>query len=101
MLPKPPGTSFFFIDDDILLDSDYVAAHVNLHRKNENIATVGNLHFPAEKVSQNNIMRYLDSRYLGSRKLSELEYLNNLPAENFGAAVDWNGINHGSRRKIT
>lgn len=83
---KASGELLFFIDDDILLDSGYVAAHVSFHKK-ENIATVGNLHFPADKISRNNIMRYLDSRYLGSRKSLDPAYLNNLSPENFGAGI--------------
>lgn len=83
---KASGDLFFFIDDDIVLDPGYLAAHIILHKK-ENVATVGNLHFPAEAIARNNIMQYIDSRYLGSRKNLTPAYLNNLSPENFGAGI--------------
>ncbi len=71
------GEIVMLVDDDVVVEPGYVAAHVAAHRAAEpaRVAVVGNLRFPPDVVRVSNYARYLQSRYLGGRSRLELARL--------------------------
>lgn len=67
------GEIVLLVDDDVVVGPHYVAAHLAAHRAagEAHVAVVGNLSFPPEVVRGSNYARYLQSRYLGSRRPGE------------------------------
>lgn len=63
------GEIILFVDNDVVVESGYVAAHLRAHAEagGERVAVLGNLKFPPEVVGTSNYARYLQSRYLGGR----------------------------------
>ena len=53
------GEFFLFLDDDIIVEPNYVVGHVDILASAPNIATVGSLRFPPELTKDNNLMKYL------------------------------------------
>jgi glycosyltransferase involved in cell wall biosynthesis len=64
------GDVILFVDDDVVVEPGYVAAHLRAHETagSERVAVVGNLRFPPQVVAASNYARYLQSRYLGGRE---------------------------------
>lgn len=71
------GDVIMFVDDDVVVEPGYVAAHLRAHAAagTERVAVIGNLSFPPEVVAASNYAKYLQSRYLGSRDLRTLKRL--------------------------
>lgn len=67
------GEVVLLLDDDVVVAPAYVAAHLAAHRDAgpAHVAVVGNLSFPPAVVERSNFARYLQSRYLGSRRPEE------------------------------
>jgi GT2 family glycosyltransferase len=64
------GAIVLLVDDDVVVDPHYVAAHLAAHQAagDAHVVVVGNLSFPPEVVRASNYARYLQSRYLGYRR---------------------------------
>ncbi|MBA3659797.1 MAG: glycosyltransferase family 2 protein [Gemmatimonadales bacterium] len=71
------GHVLLLVDDDVVVEPGYLAAHLRVHRAAEpqHVAVVGNLRFPEDIVRSSNYARYLQSRYLGGRTAAELARL--------------------------
>ncbi len=70
------GEILLFVDDDVMVGPEYVAAHVRAHEAASSpVAVMGNLLFPPGIVEGSNYAKYLQSRYLGGRSLESLEKL--------------------------
>ncbi len=63
------GRIVLFVDDDVVVEPGYVAAHLRAHAAagDQRVAVIGNLRFPPEVVAASNYAKYLQSRYLGNR----------------------------------
>ncbi len=71
-LRRARGTIAVMVDDDIIVEPDYLRAHAAAHAAagDEHVAVIGNLSFPDDVVRSSNLAKYLQSRYLGYRPLS-------------------------------
>jgi GT2 family glycosyltransferase len=70
------GEIVLFVDNDVVVEPDYVAAHLRAHAEaGEPVAVIGNLSFPPEVLAESNYARYLQSRYLGGRSSQALRRL--------------------------
>jgi GT2 family glycosyltransferase len=70
------GEIVLFVDNDVVVEPGYVAAHLRAHGEaREPVAVIGNLSFPREVLGGSNYARYLQSRYLGGRSARELRRL--------------------------
>lgn len=69
------GQVVILLDDDIVVDPDYVRAHLRIHDEagDAHVAVVGNLSFPPEILRRSNYAKYLQSRYLGSRRSGSMD----------------------------
>jgi GT2 family glycosyltransferase len=63
------GKIVVFLDDDIVVEPNYVAEHLRLHAAagHRRIAVVGNLTLPDSTMVASNCARYVQSRYIGER----------------------------------
>lgn len=80
------GNFLLFLDDDIIVDSNYVNGHLSVLVTEKGVASVGSLRFPPELTRRNNLMRYLSSRELRQRDLDE-SILSDLSAQYFGGGI--------------
>lgn len=70
------GGIILFVDNDVVVEPGYVAAHLWTHAETaERVAVIGNMSFPPEVLAGSNYARYLQSRYLGGRSARELRRL--------------------------
>ncbi|MBA3258559.1 MAG: glycosyltransferase family 2 protein [Gemmatimonadales bacterium] len=71
------GQIVLFVDDDVVVEHDYVGAHLRAHEAAapDRVAVMGDLRFPPEVVRASNYAKYLQSRYLGGRDLRALTTL--------------------------
>ena len=69
------GQVVVLLDDDIVVEPDYVRAHLRIHEEagDEHVAVVGNLSFPPEILGRSNYAKYLQSRYLGHRRSTSMD----------------------------
>jgi glycosyltransferase involved in cell wall biosynthesis len=76
-LRQARGDIILFVDDDVVVEPGYVAAHLAVHEAAapERVAVMGNLRFPPEVVAASNYAKYLQSRYLGGRSPETLARL--------------------------
>jgi GT2 family glycosyltransferase len=85
-----------FLDNDNIPESNFVQEHIRYHEVwgIRHIAVVGNPRFDDRLIERTNFGRFLQHRYLGNRKRSELQRidLENLPPHYFG------GLNSSARR---
>jgi glycosyltransferase involved in cell wall biosynthesis len=82
------GDILLFVDDDIVVDDGYIAAHLRAHRSAASpISVIGNLRLPAEAVTRSNFARYVHGRYLGYRRAVGRLDLGNLPPKHFGSGI--------------
>jgi GT2 family glycosyltransferase len=74
---KAGGRIVLFVDDDVMVEPGYVAAHLQVHAdaKDQRVAVIGNLRFPPEIVAASNYAKYLQSRYLGQRDAKAWQHL--------------------------
>ena len=63
------GKIVIFVDDDIVVEPNYIAEHLRLHSAagEQRIAVVGNLTLPESTTGASNCARYVQSRYIGER----------------------------------
>ncbi len=63
------GRIILFVDDDVVVERDYVSAHLRAHQAAapDPLAVIGDLRFPPQVVRASNYAKYLQSRYLGGR----------------------------------
>lgn len=80
------GEFLIFLDDDIIVEYDYVLGHVSKLNNETGIATVGSLRFPPELTKNNNLMKYLSSRELRQRSFNEI-LLCDLDPQYFGGGI--------------
>jgi len=80
------GEFILFLDDDIIVEPNYVMGHIDILASAPNIATVGSLRFPPELTKDNNLMKYLSSRELRQRNLSA-GFLQNLAPQYLGGGI--------------
>lgn len=80
------GEFILFLDDDIIVEPNYVMGHVEMLASAPNIATVGSLRFPPELTKNNNLMKYLSSRELRQRNLSP-DFLQDLEPQYLGGGI--------------
>jgi glycosyltransferase involved in cell wall biosynthesis len=83
------GTIVICLDDDNVPAHDFVQAHVSYHLEHEprRLAVVGNVCLDNETVQTSNFARFINSRYLGQRRLlgaSSVDY-EDLPGQYFGS----------------
>jgi GT2 family glycosyltransferase len=80
------GEFILFLDDDIIVEPNYVMGHVEILASATNIATVGSLRFPPELTKDNNLMKYLSSRELRQRNFSQ-DFLQDLDPQYLGGGI--------------
>jgi len=82
------GDLIIFLDDDNVPRNNFVEEHIKCYAQNHNgrIAVIGNASYALEVIGDSNFAKYLQSRYLGNRLISECSTLdyNNLPARCLG-----------------
>lgn len=85
------GDLIVLIDDDIVVDPEFLAIHQQYHAGSptQHIAVVSNLSYPPELVTTSNLVRYLQSRYIGNRSAKERKQLDysNLPSRFFSGGA--------------
>jgi GT2 family glycosyltransferase len=69
------GEVVVFLDDDIVVEPDYLRAHLARHAAADRLAVVGNLVYPDALVARSNCARYLQTRGIGYRWASGRELL--------------------------
>jgi glycosyltransferase involved in cell wall biosynthesis len=80
------GDFILFLDDDIIIDDQYVESHALVLDSEIPVATVGSLKFPDHLIKKNNLMRYMGSRELRQRDMGQ-DFLNDLPPQYFGGGI--------------
>lgn len=80
------GEFILFLDDDIVVEPNYVMGHIEILASATNIATVGSLRFPPELTKDNNLMKYLSSRELRQRNFSQ-DFLQDLDPQYLGGGI--------------
>jgi GT2 family glycosyltransferase len=80
------GEFILFLDDDIIVEPNYVMGHVEILASAPNIATVGSLRFPPELTKDNNLMKYLSSRELRQRNIGT-DFLQDLDPQYLGGGI--------------
>lgn len=83
---RAKGEFLLFLDDDIMVEPNYVMGHLSLLSANKGVATVGSLRFPPEFTWNNNLMKYLSSRELRQRNFNDF-FLMDLPPQYLGGGI--------------
>jgi glycosyltransferase involved in cell wall biosynthesis len=79
------GDYIFFLDDDIMVQENYFKNQLDLLKSN-NCVTIGNISFSKSALNNNNLMKYVNSRYLGSY-IDSLDYYEILNPSNFAGGI--------------
>jgi glycosyltransferase involved in cell wall biosynthesis len=73
---KSLGEIIIFLDDDLLVENDFIEQHTKYHQNEDNYFVSGQVRYPKEWVEISNYFKFRDSRHLkGSARSADLNDL--------------------------